>query len=83
MGDDLAREKPSRLTGFTDRSNVDGVPREPLPGIAPLDTRIGWILQDPSAAKSWGIEMSARMVGRQTRVAATLQELETAGFATG
>ncbi len=80
-GDDKAREKPSRQTSAP-RSGVAGVNREPLPGIAPLESRAGVLWHDPSPRRLWGIEFSARMVARQDRIAATLQEIETPGFAT-
>jgi iron complex outermembrane recepter protein len=83
QGDDLTREEPARNSGTSPRSNVVGVPREPLPGMAPLDTRLGVLFHEASVTPKWGIEISSRMVARQDRVAASLQEVETAGFATG
>ncbi len=83
QGDDLTREKPARNSGTSPRSNAVGVPREALPGISPLDSRVGILWHDAAPTPRWGIELSSRMVARQTRVASTLQELETAGFAVG
>ena len=83
QGDDLTREKPGRRSGNSIRSNTAGVTREALPGISPLDSRVGLMLRDPSQGRKWGVELTARMVSSQTRVASTLQELETDGFATG
>lgn len=81
-GTDLSRDSPARLTEFTERSGVSGVNREALPGISPLDSRVGWVLHDPAVNRRWGIELSARMVARQTRIASTLLEQETPGFTT-
>ena len=83
QGEDLTREKPGRRSGNSVRSSTTGVDREALPGIAPLDSRVGLILHDPTPSHKWGVELSARMVASQTRVATTLQELETDGFTTG
>lgn len=65
-----------------DRSGVSGVPVEPLPGIPPLDSRIGLFFHQAGPNPSWGLEASLRAVARQTRVAATLGEIETPGFTT-
>lgn len=81
-GEDRSRDKPARLSGSSPRSNTSGVPREALPGIAPLDSRLGILLHEPTPQQRWGIEFSSRMVARQRRVAATLEEIETPGFAT-
>lgn len=81
QGDDLSRDKPSRQ-GEATRSFVSGVDKEPLPGIAPLDSRLGVLFHDHSPSQNWGVEFSSRMVARQSRIAATLQEIETPGFAT-
>lgn len=80
-GTDKSREKPARLTTFP-RSSVAGVDEEALPGISPLESRVGIILHDPSPRRMWGVELSTRMVARQKRVATTLEEIETPGFAT-
>ena len=81
-GRDLTRSEPARLTLFPDRSGIPGVEKEPLPGINPLEGRIGLLFQDPSPQPSWGIELMARIVDNQDRVARTLGELETPGFTT-
>lgn len=54
---------------------------EPLPGIAPLESRLGVRLQDPVSNK-WSAEFVARVVAGQNRVARTLNERTTGGFAT-
>ncbi|MCR9198394.1 MAG: TonB-dependent receptor [Planctomycetaceae bacterium] len=80
-GRDLSRDEPSRF-GFFDRSGVFDRNHESLPGIVPLETRLGVRLQDPSAERTWGVEVSARIVDDQDRIAASLGEIETPGFTT-
>ncbi|TWU42042.1 TonB-dependent receptor [Novipirellula artificiosorum] len=79
-GRDHHRTNPARRSEFIDRSGNLDVESEPLPGISPLETRLGILLQDPSPEKRWGIELMARIVDNQDRVAATLEEIETPGF---
>jgi len=55
---------------------------EPLPGIAPLESRLGVRLHEPSEKPRWGIELTARVVDNQDRVASSLLERETPGFTT-
>ncbi len=81
-GRDLSRNEPARLVDSIDRSDATGVDKEPLPGINPLETRVGIQLQDPSANPKWGIEFMARIVATQDRIASTLDEIETPGFTT-
>lgn len=81
-GRDHSRNKPARNSGFVDRSNERGKDNEPLPGIAPLETRLGVLLQDPMPQKKWGVELMARIVDNQDRIAKTLEEVETPGFTT-
>jgi outer membrane receptor protein involved in Fe transport len=59
------------------------VDNEPLPGILPLEARLGLRLEQPSDLPKWGLELSARLVARQDRVAASLLETPSPGFATG
>ncbi len=80
QGRDLTRNRPSRLSGNTVRSDELGPEKEPLPGIAPLETRLGLLIQDPSPEKRWGFEYQARIVDNQNRVATTLEEIATPGF---
>jgi len=61
-------------------SGVLGNNEEPLPGIPPLDARLGLRLHDTSPRKEWNIELAARMVARQDRVATSLLETATSGF---
>ncbi|HMP03576.1 MAG TPA: TonB-dependent receptor [Gemmatales bacterium] len=55
---------------------------EPLPGIAPFESRVGVRIHDTGPNPAWGVEGSARLVAKQTRVAASLNERETPGFTT-
>lgn len=81
QGTDRTRNQTSFDDGIP-RSNEAGVPKEALPGIPPLDTRCGIVFHDASSANRWGIEFGVRMVARQDRVAATLEEVATPGFTT-
>jgi outer membrane cobalamin receptor len=68
-------------------SGVPGADQENLPGIYPFQSRIGMRLhaaQDRSSSQSkplWEIELAARVVAPQNRVATSLDESTTAGFA--
>lgn len=80
-GRDLSRDEGSRLS-FFDRSGIFGRDHESLPGITPLEARLGIRLQDPSPDKNWGLEFSTRIVDDQDRIASSLGEIETPGFTT-
>lgn len=80
QGDDLTRNKGARGR-VGDRSNVNA-PREALPGISPLDSRLGLRLHDNSDNPNWNFMFSARAVDGQERVAASLAEIATPGFTT-
>lgn len=58
-----------------------GGSREPLPNISPLETRVGLRLHNPNA-EWWVVEMSARIVDNQDRIATSLVETESPGFTT-
>ena len=79
-GRDRTRTTPARLFGGL-RSN-SAIPQEPLPGIPPLESRIGFLLQDPCPQRRWGFEFTARIVDNQDRIATRLEEIETPGFTT-
>ncbi|WP_372719581.1 TonB-dependent receptor [Novipirellula sp.] len=79
-GRDHTRLDPSRHTGDSVRSGNSTVDAEPLPGIAPMEARVGFLIHDPSPNDRWGVEFAARIVDNQDRVASTLQEIETPGF---
>jgi outer membrane receptor protein involved in Fe transport len=80
-GHDLSRDTPSRF-GIGGRSGILGMDHEPLPGITPLESRVGLRFHDPSDSRNWGIETSARIVDNQDRFASSLEEIATPGFTT-
>jgi outer membrane receptor protein involved in Fe transport len=55
-------------------------PQEPLPGIPPLESRVGLRLHDRGKSPRWGVEALARMVSGQHRFAESLGEVATPGF---
>jgi outer membrane receptor protein involved in Fe transport len=64
------RELSAEFSAFGALSHVQGkdlIRREPLWGIAPLESRVGLRLEDP-VDQDWGVEYVLRMVARQTRV---------------
>jgi len=78
-GRDRSREKGARQLGGLLRSGVFG-DREPLPGISPMEAVVGARLT--GRGKLWGVDFSARIVDNQDRIATSLLEIETPGFAT-
>ena len=71
------------LTPFATMGFVDGEDQainEPLPGIAPLETRAGVKIHDPDKTPKWSVEFLARMVDAQDQFAASLFERQTPGF---
>jgi outer membrane receptor protein involved in Fe transport len=60
-----------------------GAAKEPLPQIIPLQSRIGVRLHQADVNPRWTIEVAARLVGPQNRVAASLLEQPTPGFGVG
>jgi outer membrane receptor protein involved in Fe transport len=62
------------------KSSGGGASEEPLPGIPPLESRLGVRLHEPVDAPKWGVEVSARIVDDQDRVASSLLEQPTPGF---
>jgi iron complex outermembrane recepter protein len=89
-GTDRNRSEPSRIgaavrpdrgrAADTARSEVAGFNEEPLPGILPLESIVGVRLHDSVENPPWAVELSARIVDDQDRVAATLFERPTPGF---
>lgn len=73
-------KNPNVARGFF--SGLVGGNSEPLPSIAPLEARLGGRLHDVSERKAWSLELSARVVDQQNRVARSLLESTTAGFTT-
>lgn len=63
-------------------SGIVGSNAEPLPSMPPVESRVGLRLHDTSPAKQWNIELSARIVDNQDRIATSLLETPTAGFTT-
>lgn len=61
-------------------SGLIGSDSEPLPGISPLETRIGLRIRNEVEDPSWNVEVSARIVDNQDRVASSLLENATPGF---
>src|SRR5262249_13605273 len=58
-------------------------PEETLPGIPPLDTRLGLRFHEAAQkgqAPKWGLETTARIVADANDVAASLGEVGTPGF---
>jgi outer membrane receptor protein involved in Fe transport len=53
---------------------------EPLPGVPPLESRVGFRVHQACPEPRWSVELSARIVNRQDRVATSLFELPTPGF---
>jgi outer membrane receptor protein involved in Fe transport len=96
QGDDLTRNgtfATRQATSVTPSEQVAGLPRgffsgitgnarEPLPGIPPLESRLGIRFHEPCANPTWGFEVSARVADEQDRVAASLLETPTPGFTT-
>ncbi|MEZ6124853.1 MAG: TonB-dependent receptor [Planctomycetaceae bacterium] len=80
-GRDLTRDKASRIYGGS-RSGVTDRPHEPLPGIPPMETRLGLRFHDAAPNPLWGVEFSSRIVNTQNRVASSLEEVRTPGFTT-
>ena len=84
----------SMITGFATLRYVDGRDREidqPLPQIAPMESRLGIRLRDPYQDNLWGIEFGSRIVDNQDRLASLRRvgvpgverlEVETPGFTT-
>jgi iron complex outermembrane receptor protein len=53
---------------------------QPLPGIAPLDSRVGIRIHEPGKSPRWGVEYYARIVAAQDLAATQLLEQQTSGF---
>ncbi len=61
-------------------SGIFGADSEPLPGISPLEARLGLRLKNTGDEKLWTIELESRIVAAQERVATSLLETPTPGF---
>jgi outer membrane receptor protein involved in Fe transport len=94
QGDDLTRTgdfATRRAGGGLPSERIAGLPRgffgsvvggdnEPLAGILPLQSRAGLRLHAAEERPRWLIELAARMVDDQDRIAASLRETPTPGF---
>jgi outer membrane receptor protein involved in Fe transport len=74
---DPSQQVPGMVRG--EFSGITAGNKEPLPSILPLESRLGVRLVDPVAA-AYGLELYARVVDNQNRVAASLLETPTPGF---
>jgi outer membrane receptor protein involved in Fe transport len=74
---------PSTQVGGLPRgafSGIAGAAQEPLPGIVPLESRLGLRFHSPAPIPRWSVELAARVVDAQRRVARSLLEVPTPGF---
>lgn len=72
----------SRWTLFAGVTYLDGRDREvnaPIIGISPLEGRAGVRLHDETGGGVWGVELFARIVHRQNRLA-PLRNIDSSGF---
>ena len=90
-GRDHTRSTPTRM-GIIQRTviGLGAAPRsfstnddESLPGISPLQARVGIRVHDPSSDPMWGWEIEAQIVDNQNRVATSLFEQQTPGYTIG
>jgi outer membrane receptor protein involved in Fe transport len=67
-----------------DRSGILSSPKatEALPGISPLEARLGIRWHERGPQPRWSLELLARLVNAQNRVASSLRETPTPGFTT-
>ncbi len=77
-----SRKVAGQVRGAFNQGQIVVSNAEPLPSMPPLEMRMGWRLHDTSPQKLWSVELSARAVNKQTRVATSLLETATAGFTT-
>lgn len=89
QGTDLTRTNPGRMAALLrTRAGQPAAPRseyadastEPLPGIVPLESRLGLRWHQPGPAPRYGVELATRIVATQNRVAYSLGERRTGGF---
>ena len=70
---------------FSKDPNNPGNPdsaKEPLPSIAPLEALLGIRIHKPGKNPDWSVEIAARIVGEQNRVATSLLERPSSSFTT-
>ena len=75
-------QDPNAPRGSLSGSGLPGSDEEPLAGISPMESRLGFRIRDPREKSTWGVELSSRIVDQQNRVAGSIGELPTAGFTT-
>ncbi len=75
-----SEQVPGLPRGFF--SGITGGDSEPLPSILPLQSIVGIRLNAGGELPRWGLELSARLVASQDRVAESLLESPTEGFTT-
>ncbi|MEM0925006.1 MAG: TonB-dependent receptor [Planctomycetota bacterium] len=61
-------------------SGVAGSDSEPLPGITPVQARLGFRVRESAKDPQWMVDIGARVVDNQDRVATSLREFPTPGF---
>jgi iron complex outermembrane recepter protein len=61
-------------------SGISGSDQEPLPSIVPLESRLGFRFHEAGGAPRWSVELAARVVAAQRRIATSLLEVPTPGF---
>jgi outer membrane receptor protein involved in Fe transport len=66
-------------TGTDPRSGVTTA-AEQLPGIVPLEARVGLRWHEQVVNPGWGLELEARIVDNQSQIASSLYEIATPGF---
>jgi outer membrane receptor protein involved in Fe transport len=66
-------------TGSDPRSGVIST-AEQLPGIVPMEARVGLRWHEAVANPGWGLELEARIVDNQSQIASSLYEIATPGF---
>jgi outer membrane receptor for ferrienterochelin and colicin len=77
-----SRKIAGEVRGAFNQGQVVATESEALPSMPPVEMRAGWRLHDTSPQQDWTIELSARIVNRQSRVATSLFETVTPGFTT-
>jgi outer membrane receptor protein involved in Fe transport len=55
---------------------------EPLPVIAPLTSKVGFRVHEPNTAPLWNVDFVANVIDNQDRIATSLREFATPGYAT-
>lgn len=64
----------------TDPRSGNASPGQQLPGIVPMEARVGLRWHEAVANPGWGLELEARIVDNQSQIASSLYEIATPGF---